>query len=299
MEYNLFKVALLQLVPKELNQEENLKKGIEFCKKAKELEADIALFPEMWNIGYSFFEREDESYIERWKNFAINRDDKFILEYRRLAKELNMAIGITYLEKWNDLPRNTISIIDRFGNIILTYAKVHTCDFDKESKLTPGDDFYVCRLNTKNDSIILGAMICYDREFPESARILMLKGAEIILVPNSCLLEKNRIEQVRTRAFENMVGIAVVNYASPKDNGHSIAFDPVVFDENGNSLDSLVIEAGQEEGIYMAIFDIDKIRDFRKRETWGNAYRKPSKYKILIEETVKEPFIRQDSRRKI
>jgi predicted amidohydrolase len=42
-------------------------------------------------------------------------------------------------------------------------------------------------------------MICFDREFPESARILMLKGAELILTPNSCPLEENRIGQFRTR----------------------------------------------------------------------------------------------------
>jgi len=61
-------------------------------------------------------------------------------------------------------------------------------------------------------------MICYDREFPESARILMLKGAEIILTPNCCELEQSRLGQFRTRAFENMVGVAMANYAAPQDN---------------------------------------------------------------------------------
>ena len=52
-------------------------------------------------------------------------------------------------------------------------------------------------------------MICFDREFPESARILMLKGAEIILVPNACPMEINRISQLRARAFENMLGLVL------------------------------------------------------------------------------------------
>ena len=88
---------------------------------------------------------------------------------------------------------------------MLTYAKVHTCEFDIEASCTPGDDFYVCDLDTAAGEVKLGAMICYDREFPESARILMLKGAEVILTPNSCPLEINRLSQYRARAFENMV----------------------------------------------------------------------------------------------
>ena len=73
-------------------------------------------------------------------------------------------------------------------------------------------------------------MICYDREFPESARILMLVGAELILVPNACNLEQNRLGQFKARAFENMVGLAMANYAAPRCNGHSMAVSPIAFD---------------------------------------------------------------------
>lgn len=47
-------------------------------------------------------------------------------------------------------------------------------------------------------------MICYNREFPESDRILMLQDAEIILVPNACPMEINRLSQFRAGAYENM-----------------------------------------------------------------------------------------------
>jgi N-carbamoylputrescine amidase len=113
-------------------------------------------------------------------------------------------------EHWHGAPRNTVSLIDRHGEIILTYAKVHTCDFGPmEAACTPGDDFYVCKLDTRMGEIMIGAMICFDREFPESARILMLQGAELILTPNSCTMEANRIGQFRARAYENMVGVAL------------------------------------------------------------------------------------------
>ena len=295
-----FKVALLQLISEE-KPDDNLDKGISYCKTAKEMGADIALFPEMWNIGYNFnLRKKNES---EWLRNTVDANSSYFKEFQKQAKMLEMAIGITYLEKWKDLQRNSVSIIDYRGNCVLTYAKVHTCDFDAEKYLAPGEDFYVTELQTKNGRIKIGAMICYDREFPESARILMLKGAEIILVPNACPVEINRKSQLRARAFENMVGIAMVNYAygQPDCNGHSLAFDGIAYGETSpnkfEARDTLILEAGEAEGVYLAEFDIEKIREYRSKEVWGNAYRKPSKYSLLISEKIEEPFVRNDSRR--
>jgi len=286
------KVALLQLLPKN-TLEENLQKGVQHCKKAKETGADIALFPEMWSVGYNIPENIDEL-----KASAISADSEFMRSFAALAKELDMAIGITFLEKYEPLPRNTLCLFDRFGNRVLTYAKVHTCDFGDECRLTAGDDFYVADLNTEQGNVKIGAMICYDREFPESARILMLKGAEIILVPNACPMEINRISQLRARAYENMVGIATVNYplGQPDCNGHSTAFDGMAYRPSG-SRDTLIVEAGEREGIYLADFPIDEIRNYRNNEVHGNAYRHPQKYKLLVSESVEEPFLRKDYRK--
>lgn len=288
------KVALLQLRPED-TLDGNLQKGLAYCRKAKEMGADISLFPEMWSVGYNLLHDLDEL-----KAVAVAADGEFVNSFGKLAKDLDMAIGITFLEKFDPLLRNTLCIFDRFGNKILTYAKVHTCDFDIECNLTAGDDFFVADLDTQQGNVKIGAMICYDREFPESARILMLKGAEIILVPNACPMEINRISQLRARAFENMVGIATVNYPSgkPDCNGHSTAFDGIAYrpDESG-SRDTLIIEAGEREGIYIADFPINEIREYRRREVHGNAYRHPQKYNLLISECIEEPFIRKDYRK--
>jgi predicted amidohydrolase len=158
-----------------------------------------------------------------------------------------------------------VSLIDRHGELVLSYAKVHTCDFDPvEATCTLGDGFPVCTLETAHGPVKVGAMICYDREFPESARLLMLGGAELILVPNVCDLDAN---------------------------GHSIAFDLIAFTEKG-SRDSLVVEAGEQEGVYLACFDLEAIREYRARESWGNAFRKPHRYGLLVEQRVEEPFVR-------
>lgn len=288
------KVALLQILPND-TLEANLYKGLEYCKGAKEMGADIALFPEMWSNGYTLTDVIDENIKS-----SLAFDSPFVSGFGKLAKELNMAIAITYLEKYQPLPRNTVTLFNRHGENILTYAKVHTCDFDVEKYLTSGDDFYVADLDTDKGSVKVGAMICYDREFPESARILMLKGAEIILVPNACPMEINRISQLRARAYENMVGIATVNYphGHPDCNGHSTAFDGITYRPTEPiSRDTLIIEAGESEGIYLADFPIEEIRHYRRNEIHGNAFRHPRKYHQLIDENIDFPFIRKDYRK--
>lgn len=289
----MLKVALLQITPGD-SLRENLEKGLAACRRAKEMGADIALFPEMWSDGYLIPENAEEL-----NALAIPADDTFVTKFGELAVELDMAIAITLLERWQLLPRNTVILFDRHGEKVLTYAKVHTCDFGDECRLTPGDEFFVTDLDTAQGMVKVGAMICYDREFPESARLLMLKGAELILVPNACPMEINRLSQLRGRAYENMVGIATCNYPAgkPDCNGHSSAFDGVAYlPELPESRDTCILEAGGEEGVYLAEFDMDMIREYRSHEVHGNAYRHPKKYHALIEEEIREPFIRSDYR---
>lgn len=288
------KVAMLQIAPTE-TPEGNLEKGLQYCRKAKELHADIALFPEMWSCGY----RIPEDFGEL-KRLAVAKDSSFIRKFQELAEQLGLAIGITFLESFEPFPRNTICLFDRYGREVYTYAKVHTCDFGDECRLTPGDDFFVAELDTAKGKIKVGSMICYDREFPESARILMLKGAELLLVPNACPMEINRISQLRGRAYENMLGIVTVNYpaSQPDCNGHSTAFDGIAYlPEGAGSRDTLLVETGEEEGIFLVEFPIQELRDYRKQEVHGNAYRRPEKYGLLLSESIEEPFIRADRRK--
>lgn len=289
---NLLKIALLQIAPcNTINK--NIDKGIKYCRKAKEMGADIVLFPEMWSNGYNIYNRP----IDEWKAEAVSIDSVFVNSFGSTAKELNMAIGITLLEKYEKAPRNTFVLFDRFGERKLVYAKVHTCDFDVERNLTAGDDFYVTALNTACGDINVGAMICYDREFPESARILMLKGAELILVPNACPMEINRLSQLRGRAYENMLAIATCNYPEtvPDCNGCSSVFDGVVYlSEMDGSRDTCILQADGKEGIYIAELDLEQLRYYRENEVHGNAYRHPKKYGLLVDTKIDKPFVRND-----
>lgn len=264
---------------------------MEACREAKKMGADIALFPEMWSNGYRIYGRS----VEAWKAEAVPADGEFVKSFGCLAKELSMAIGITLLENYEGFLRNTLILLDRFGKKKITYAKVHTCDFDVERELLPGEDFYVTVLDTACGEVKIGAMICYDREFPESARILMLKGAELILVPNACPMEINRLSQLRARAFENMTAIATCNYPEtvPDCNGGSSVFDGVVYLPGlDGSRDTCILQADGKEGIYMAELDLKQLRAYRESEVHGNAYRHPKKYGLLVDRKIEQPFVR-------
>ncbi len=116
----IFKIALLQIDPTG-SMEGNLEKGLDYCRQAKNSGADLALFPEAWQAGYAPELMNTE--------FAIDNTHSFITEHVNLAKELQMAIAVTYIKRDDNGPKNNLLLIDQYGNIILEYAKVHICDF--------------------------------------------------------------------------------------------------------------------------------------------------------------------------
>jgi predicted amidohydrolase len=282
-------VALLQL---RASPGRELEVGLRACREAAARGADLALFPELWQVGYAL---DSPGLGER----ATDVDGEFVGAFRALARELGMAIVATYLQRGDAGPRNAATVIDRRGEPVLTYAKVHTCDFAPEAALEPGEEFLAADLELADgERVRIGVMICYDREFPESARALMLAGAEIILTPNACPLNDDRVGQFRARAFENMVGVAMANYAAPTFDGRSVAFSGICCAPDGAPLDHRLVEAGPEPGIVLAEFDLAALRAYRARETLGDAYRKPGAYAALVADAPAPVFERADSRRR-
>lgn len=278
------KVAMVQYDANEPNIDFNTKVAMKYIKEAKESGADIVLFPECFLTAYCcpdiveellpLEELENDSEFIDWCNSAVTEEEEHVLQIRKLAKELQIGVVITAFTKGEKYPQNTAIIIDKNGDIILKYSKVHTCDFDWERYLESGQEFKVCEF----DGVNIGVMICYDREYPESARELMLQGAEIIFNPNNCGGMEPRLKELSVRAMENMVGVAMANPPAP-GMGRSAAFNPMVWGENGEVLDNTIIVAEEFfEGIVYAEFDIDVIRKYRENEDLGK-FRKPRAYK--------------------
>lgn len=292
---NKIKIALAQLNSKD-NPEDNLSITKSALLRAKEGGADIVLFPELWTTSYSEYP-EKESDRDIWKNKSIWSGHELYDEYLDLAKEIGIAFVFTFLESNEERTEfyNTAEIINNKGESILHYRKTHTVDKGWESMFVAGESFDVAELDTVNGKIKVGVMICYDREFPEVSRLLMLEGAELILTPNSCNLENNRIAQFQSRGFENMLAVAMTNYPNPKLNGMSVAFDGMR--KKGEEYDPTLVKLGGEEKIAIVELDIEKLRKYREHDIWGDAYRRPNLYKKLSEDNPKPPFIRKDARR--
>ncbi len=269
------RVAMLQLASNGNDQAANATKAADWLRLAAKAGADVALLPEMYNIGYTPFQGTAAGDKRRWQAQAVPVDGPWVSGFGNMARELGMAIGVTFLQAWPSAPRNAIALFDRSGRLVLTYAKVHTCDFANfEAATTPGDAFPVTALDTRLGPVQVGSMICFDREFPESARLLMLGGAELILTPNACLLEPLRVAQFQVRALENSVMVAMANYPAPFMNGHSCAFDVA-----GNR----IAEADGAEQMLLADFHLKAMREYRERSIWGDAFRRPRRYRPLAE----------------
>ena len=274
-----FKIAVLQQQSYDRKIDKNLEIIERRMKQASEEKADLLLLPEAFITGYQLPFTNEE---------AIDDDSEILEKLGLLAVQYRIGLVATAITKGKEKPQNSAYLIDDEGQIILKYSKVHTCDFGDEACLESGDEFYVASFL----GVKLGIMICYDREYPESARELMLKGAEIILVPNDCESMKPRLEALATRAYENMVGVVMAN-PNGKNKGNSCAYSPICWDKEGNCLDNtLLLGDESSENLYYVSFDLDKLRNYRSQEMMGNTFRKVKAYSDLLNDKVEEPFIR-------
>lgn len=276
----IFKVAVLQKKSLDRQPSASAEIAAEYMKEAKEHGADLILFPECFLTGYELpFTKEE----------ALADSDENIKRICDAAAELQIGVVMTSMTKGEQKPQNSAFVIDKNGEILMKYSKVHTCDFADEICLEPGREFKVCDFC----GIKLGIMICYDREYPESARVLMMKGAEIILVPNDCGTMKPRLQALSTRAYENMVGVVMAN-PNGKNAGNSCAFSPICWDEEGKSIDNVLLMAPEmEEGLFYADFDMERLRRYREHEMMGNTFRKPYAYEELLNAKISAPFLRE------
>ena len=276
----IYRVAILQKRATNGEIDKNVELVIDALAEAAENHADMLLLPECFLTGYDLpmtYER------------SIADVDARIQKICDAAKEHQVGLVLTSFAKGKSAPQNSAFVIDKSGQILMKYSKVHTCDFADEKTVEQGMEFKVCDC----DGIKLGIMICYDREYPESARILMLKGAELILVPNDCGSMAPRLNALSTRAYENMVGVAMAN-PNGENAGCSCAYSPICWDEDGRCVDNTILMVDElAEGLFYADFDMDAIRAYRNTEMMGNTFRKVDAYGELMNKAIQEPFIRQ------
>lgn len=276
----MFRTAILQMRSSGKDRAKNTEIILAKMKEASENGADILLLPECFITSYELPIGNEE---------ALPDQNEYLGKICETAAKLKTGVVATALTRGANKPQNSAFVIDKTGTVLMKYSKVHTCDFADEKCLENGSEFKVCDFH----GVKIGIMICYDREYPESARMLMLKGAELILVPNDCGAMKPRVQALSTRAYENMTGIAMAN-PNGENAGCSCAFSPICWDQDGQCVDNTLLLADEmTEGLFFADFDMDRIRHYREHEMMGNTFRKVKAYEGLLDDRIAYPFIRE------
>jgi omega-amidase len=243
--------------------EANLRKIGEFSARAKEAGADLVVFPEMVDTGYSM--PVIRTCAQSWKNGAVP-------QLRRIAKELSIAIVAGVSDREGDQIHNAQAFIEAGGNVLAKYRKTHlvtAAPLDERPVFTAGDQFVSCKI----DNFILGMTICYDLRFPEVCRKLAVEhGATLII--NSSAWPFPRLEHLRVlalaRAMENQAYIVIANRVG-SDDGVTLCGSSVIIDPYGVIL--AAASADREEIIYADIskqvLDLvrERMRMFEHRRT--------------------------------
>jgi predicted amidohydrolase len=230
--------------------------------------AQIVMTPEVVTTG--FVGGDDE------RRMAETIPGPTIERFADLAKELSIYVLIGLSQCVEGEIMNAMAVVNPDGELMGVMHKVHINKYETPGGWRNGSEFPVWEFQTSTGQMTAGIMICYDREVPESARLLMLQGADLIFNPLACGCPTSDIHRclLRTRAFENESYILVVNHAAPRHNGHSLAID-----YNGDIVDEL----DETEGIMLWEIDLDALNEHREHGIYGPHHRRPELYGKLTD----------------
>jgi predicted amidohydrolase len=242
------KILLAQAKPRLLDKGSNLETMERFMKSAHRQEGDLVLFPELFLTGY--FTRDYTSEL------AEDLKGPSIYQIREMARRYRVKVIFGFPEKKGGALYNSACFIDEEGEILGSYQKVHLWD-EEPNYFEAGTSFPVWDTNIGK----IGIMICYDTEFPESARTLALNGAEIILAPTANMAPFQHVQQlfIQSRAAENQVFVATTNQIGQEEStlffGESAAADPY---------GHLIVKCKDQEEELLIEMDLNLVRQARK-----------------------------------
>jgi len=251
--------------------EENITKAKKIINDAANKGANIILLQELFQTPYFCIEYDEEIF-----RLAKPFDDNSLLkEMSDIAKKLQVVLPISYFEKDKNAYFNSIAIIDSDGTILGNYRKSHIPDgigYLEKYYFNPGDTGFKV-WNTKFGNIGVG--ICWDQWFPEAARIMALKGAEILFYPTAIgdeLMSEYDSSSAWQRVMQghaaaNIVPVVASNRIGSetlKDQTNGFYGKSFICDRTGN----IISEASKDkEEIIIAEIDIEENHLFRRN--WG------------------------------
>ncbi len=199
-------VAGLRVMPERWNKQANLTKLSRWAREASAKGADLIVTPEGFLDGYVGNIKSNPALIrESYLDVGEAIDGEALTEARSLARELTVYLSLGFAERRGERMYNSSVIISPRGTIVSRYSKSH--NNDDEPFNTKGVEFPVVETPLGR----WGTLICFDRQLPETARILAIKGAQLILVPSYGMWGETNDIMMRTRAFENSVWVMFVH----------------------------------------------------------------------------------------
>ena len=259
--------------------QQNMKTAERLVRQAAEQGGQVILLPELFERQYFCQERRYEYY-----NYALpTEDNPAVRAMQNLAGELGLVIVVSFYERAQNTLYNSAAVVDADGSLLGVYRKTHIPDdhfYQEKFYFTPGDTGFTV-WDTRYGRIGVG--ICWDQWFPETARSLALKGADVILYPTAigsepildCDSSGHWRRAMQGHAAVNIVPVAAANRFGlekvepcPENAGQSSSLvfygSSFITDETG----AVLCQAGRDtENVLCARFDFEKIR--RERLEWG------------------------------
>lgn len=271
-------VAVIQMqCTKEVQQ--NIENAEKYVRQAADMGGQIILLPELFERQYFCQERQYGYY-----SYALSAEENpAVCRMRELARELSLVIIVSFYEKSGNVLYNSAAVVDADGSLLGVYRKTHIPDdhfYQEKFYFTPGNTGFTV-WDTRYGKVGVG--ICWDQWFPETARCLALKGADVILYPTAigsepildCDSSGHWMRTMQGHAAANIVPVAAANRygvemvepcAENAEQNSALEFygSSFITDETGDILCSAK-KSGTK--ILLAQFDFEKIR--RERLEWG------------------------------
>ena len=251
--------------------EANIKKADKMIEDCAKNGANIVLLQELFETPY-FCQKENYDYFNLATEYKKN---KYLEHFSQIAKKFNVVLPLSFFERAGNNYFNSLAMIDADGKILGLYRKSHIptgeC-YEEKFYFTPGDTgFKVFKTRFGN----VGAGICWDQWFPETARCLALKGAELLFFPTAIGTEPVLPKDSKDHWQNTMCGHAAANImpviasnriGTETEGDSSMTFfgSSFIADESGNKVEEM---DRTTEGFILHTFDLDEIA--RKRYSWG------------------------------
>ena len=268
------------------DRDDNVRKVEEAVRRAHAAGARIILPQELFETPY-FCKDQKAAYFD----LAAPADGHPVLaRMSRLAAELEVVLPVSFFERANNAFYNSLAMIDADGSILGVYRKSHIPDgpgYQEKYYFSPGDTgFTVFRTRYA----MVGAAICWDQWFPETARALALRGAEVLCYPTAIGSEphdatidsRDHWQRVmQGHAGANLMPLIASNRVGTEQ-GESCALTFYGSSFIAGPHGEKVAEADRtEETVLTATFDLDAVAATRR--AWGVFRdRRPELYRPIL-----------------